>query len=375
MWADLAIKLGVSGLVLLGVLNFAGMQTWLERKQSALMQDRIGANRAYFTVPWWLGGAPVNWLLRKLGGLGILNALADVLKLLTKEDFIPQTADRWLHTLAPLLAVFFAILAFAAIPIGPPVEVWGRVIPLQVADINVGLLVVLALASIGVYGVILAGMVSGSNLATLGGLRASSQMLAYEIALGVSLIGVIMCYATLDLGQVVARQGQLLWGWLPMWGVVVQPLGCVIFMTAALAETKRIPFDLPESEPEIIGYFTEYSGMKFGLFFLSDFVEVVLVAALTTTLFFGGWQVPYLARDGFHFPWGAFVAVSHLAYVGMGIAAFTVKVMAFIWFFMLIRWTLPRFRYDQLMHLGWKILFPLSLANIAVTAVVVVALA
>jgi len=375
MWADLAIKLGVSGLVLLGVLNFAGMQTWLERKQSALMQDRIGANRAYFTVPWWLGGAPVNWLLRKLGGLGILNALADVLKLLTKEDFIPQTADRWLHTLAPLLAVFFAILAFAAIPIGPPLEVWGRVIPLQVADINVGLLVVLALASIGVYGVILAGMVSGSNLATLGGLRASSQMLAYEIALGVSLIGVIMCYATLDLGQVVARQGQLLWGWLPMWGVVVQPLGCVIFMTAALAETKRIPFDLPESEPEIIGYFTEYSGMKFGLFFLSDFVEVVLVAALTTTLFFGGWQVPYLARDGFHFPWGAFVAVSHLAYVGMGIAAFTVKVMAFIWFFMLIRWTLPRFRYDQLMHLGWKILFPLSLANIAVTAVVVVALA
>jgi len=374
MLIDLAIKLGVSGLVLFGVLNFAGMQTWLERKQSALMQDRIGANRAYFTVPWWLGGALVNWVLRKLGGLGILNALADVLKLLTKEDFIPKTADRWLHTLAPLLTVFFAIIAFAAIPIGPPVELWGRIIPLQVADINVGLLVVLALASIGVYGVILAGMVSGSNLATLGGLRASSQMLAYEIALGVSLIGVIMCYATLDLGQLVAQQGQLLWGWLPMWGVILQPLGCLIFMTAALAETKRVPFDLPESEPEIIGYFTEYSGMKFGLFFLSDFVEVVLVAALTTTLFFGGWQVPYLAPDGFHFPWGASVAVSHLAYVGLGVAAFTVKVMAFIWFFMLIRWTLPRFRYDQLMHLGWKVLFPLSLANIAVTALLVVAL-
>ena len=373
MWADLAIKLGVSGLVLFGVLNCAGMQTWLERKQSALMQDRIGANRAYFTVPWWLGGAPVNWLLRKLGGLGILNALADVLKLLTKEDFIPTTADRWLHTLAPLLSVFFALIAFAAIPIGPPVHCWGRTIPLQVADINAGLLVVLALASIGVYGVILAGMVSGSNLATLGGLRASSQMLAYEITLGVSLIGIIMCYETVDLGRMVEQQGQLLWGWLPRWGVFLQPLGCLIFMTAALAETKRVPFDLPESEPEIIGYFTEYSGMKFGLFFLSDFVEVVLVSALTVTLFFGGWQVPYLAPAGFHFPWGGDVAVSHLTYVGLGLVSFTVKVLAFIWFFMLIRWTLPRFRYDQLMHLGWKILFPLSLANIAVTAVAVVA--
>ena len=373
MWADLAIKLGVSGLVLFGVLNFAGMQTWLERKQSALMQDRIGANRAYFTVPWWLGGVPVNWLLRKLGGLGILNALADALKLLTKEDFIPKTADRWLHTVAPLLSVFFALIAFAAIPIGPPVQLWGRTIPLQVADIDAGLLVALALASIGVYGVILAGMVSGSNLATLGGLRASSQMLAYEIALGVSLIGVIMCYETLDLGRMVEQQGQLLWGWLPRWGVVLQPLGCLMFMTAALAETKRVPFDLPESEPEIIGYFTEYSGMKFGLFFLSDFVEVVLVSALTTALFFGGWQVPYLAPDGFHFPWGSDVAVSHLAYVGLGLVSFTVKVLAFIWFFMLIRWTLPRFRYDQLMHLGWKILFPLSLANIVITGLIVVA--
>jgi NADH-quinone oxidoreductase subunit H len=154
--------------------------------------------------------------------------------------------------------------------------------------------------------------------------------------------------------------------------VFLQPVGCLVFMTAALAETKRVPFDLPEAEPEIIGYFTEYTGMKFGLFFLTDFVEVVLVSALTTVLFFGGWQTPYLAADGFHFPWGAFVPVSHLVYVLLGLTAFTVKVVGFIWFFMLIRWTLPRFRYDQLMHLGWKVLFPLSLANIAVTALVIV---
>ncbi|MBI4003963.1 MAG: NADH-quinone oxidoreductase subunit H [Candidatus Omnitrophica bacterium] len=374
MMVELAIKLGVCALVLGGVLNFAGMQTWLERKQSALMQDRIGANRAYFTIPWWLGGLPVNWILRKLGGLGILNAIADILKLLTKEDLIPEKGNRFLHTLAPLLSVFFALMAFCAIPIGPTVHLWGRDIPLQVANVNAGLLFVLALGSIGVYGVILAGMVSGNNLSTLGGLRASSQMISYEIALGISLIGAIIWYGTLDLQLMIERQGTyLLGGWLPHWGVVVQPLGCLIFMTAALAHTKRVPFDLPEAEPEIIGYFTEYSGMKFGLFFLTDFVEVVLVSALTTVLFFGGWQVPYLAPDGFYFPWGAFVPVSHLGYVIWGLVSFTVKVTAFIWFFMLIRWTLPRFRYDQLMHLGWKILFPLSLLNIAATSVIAVA--
>ena len=372
MMADAAVKLGVALLVLFGVLNLAGIQTWVERKQSAIMQDRIGANRAYFSLPWrW--AAPLNWFLRKLGGLGLLHPIADVLKLLTKEDFIPEKGDPFLHTLAPWLSVFFAILAFAAIPIGPPVELFGRTISLQVANINAGLLYVLALASIGIYGVILAGLVSGNNLATLGGLRASSQMLAYEIALGVSLVGAVIWYGTLDLQAMVQAQGRLLWGWLPAWGVVVQPVGCLIFMTAALAETKRVPFDLPEGEPEIIGYFTEYSGMKFGLFFLTDFVEVVLVAALTTTLFFGGWQVPYLSPEGFVFPWGGMIPVSHLAYVGLGLASFTVKVSAFIWLFMLIRWTLPRFRYDQLMRLGWKILFPLSLVNIGVTSLAVVA--
>ena len=356
MMMALFIKLVLAAVVLCGVLNLAGIQTWVERKQSAVMQDRVGANRAVFSLPWgW--AAPINWVLRKLGGLGLLHPLADVIKLLTKEDIVPESGHRVLHWLAPWISVFFALIAFAAIPFGDHLVLGGRRIELQVAQIDAGLLVVLALASIGIYGVILAGMGSGSNLAALGGLRAASQMFAYEIALGVSLIGTVIWYGTLDLQSIIRQQGALFGGWLPAWGVCTQPLGCVLFITAALAETKRVPFDLPEGEPEIIGYFTEYSGMKFGLFFLTDFVETVLVAALTTVLFFGGWQIPWLASD----------AVPQNVMAVLGMLAFTVKVACFLWLFMAIRWTLPRFRYDQLMRLGWKALFPLSLANIGLT--------
>jgi len=358
MAVEILIKLALAGVVLFGVLNLAGLLTWVERKQSAIMQDRIGANRATFALPWaW--AAPLNWVLRKLGGLGLLHPLADVIKLLTKEDFVPATGNRFLHTLAPWLSVVFALVAFSAIPFGDSLALFGRTIDLRVAALDAGMLYVLALASIGIYGVILAGMASGTNLSVLGGLRAGSQMLAYEIALGVSLIGVIVWYGTLDLQEIIRGQGGLWWGWLPAWGVFVQPLGCLIFMTAALAETKRVPFDLPEGEPEIIGYFVEYSGMKFGLFFLTDFVETVLVAALTTVLFFGGWQIPWLAPDAF--------SPNVMALLGVG--AFTLKVAFFLWLFMAVRWTLPRFRYDQLMRLGWKGLFPLSLANIGATSV------
>ena len=356
MLIDVIIKLVLAGVVLFTVLNLAGIQTWMERKQSALMQDRVGANRAYFTLPWrW--AAPINFLLRKLGGLGLLHPLADIIKLLTKEDFTPSTGNRFLHWLAPWLSVFFALVVFAAIPFGDHLELFGRTIPLQVAQLDAGLLYVLALASIGIYGVILAGMASGTNYSVLGGLRAASQMLAYEIALGVSLVGIILWYGTLDLQQIIRAQGGCFWGWIPAWGGFVQPLGCIIFMTAALAETKRIPFDLPEGEPEIIGYFVEYSGMKFGLFFLTDFVETILVAALTTVLFFGGWQIPWLAPNAF--------GPNLMAL--LGVLSFTIKVSCFLWLFMMIRWTLPRFRYDQLMRLGWKGLFPVSLANIGVT--------
>ncbi len=356
MLTDLLIKLALAGLVLFAVLNFAGIQTWVERKQSAIMQDRIGANRASFALPW-VWATPINFVLRKLGGLGLLHPLADVIKLLTKEDFTPQTGNRFLHTLAPWISVFFALIVFAAIPFGDHVELFGHTIDLQVAKLDSGLLYILALASIGIYGVILAGMASGTNLSVIGGLRAASQMLAYEIALGVSLIGVVLWYGSLDLQAIVRAQGAYLWGWLPAWGIVIQPIGCIIFVAAALAETKRIPFDLPEGEPEIIGYFVEYSGMKFGLFFLTDFVETTLVAALTTVLFFGGWQIPWLPANAF--------APNVMAL--LGVLAFTFKVSFFLWFFMAIRWTLPRFRYDQLMGLGWKGLFPISLVNIGLT--------
>jgi NADH-quinone oxidoreductase subunit H len=234
------------------------------------------------------------------------------------------------------------------------------------------LLYVFAMLSLGVYGVILAGFASRNNYAILGGLRATAQIISYEIALGIAVIGVIMVYGTMDLSELVRAQGRMVFGWIPFWGIVAQPVAFVIFLTAALAETKRAPFDLPEGESEIIGYFVEYSGMKFGMFFLTDFMETIMVACLATTLFFGGWQVPFLMPDGFHFPWGATLPVANLVYVLLGMASFSIKVVIFCWVFMQLRWTLPRFRYDQLMSLGWKGLFPIAVANVVVTAVVLV---
>jgi len=353
--SDIVIKLILAGVVFFGVLNLAGLHAWVERKQSALIQDRIGANRA-----------PIFGFTM----LGLFHGIADAVKMFTKEDIIPDKADKVLHTIAPFFSVFFAMVAFAAIPFGDRLIIGDRVIDLQVAKLDVGLLYVFAMLSLGVYGLILAGFASRNNYAILGGLRASAQMISYEIALGISIIGVIMVYGTMDLGDLVRAQGGLVGGWIPFWGIVAQPVAFFIFLTAALAETKRAPFDLPEGESEIIGYFVEYSGMKFGMFLLTDFVETVMVACLATTLFFGGWQVPYLYPDGFHFPWGGELLVSNLVYVLLGVASFTVKVIVFCWLFMQIRWTLPRFRYDQLMSLGWKGLFPIAVVNVIVTAIV-----
>jgi NADH-quinone oxidoreductase subunit H len=351
----LLIKIALAGIVFFAALNLAGFHTWVERKQSALIQDRIGANRAsVFGFRF----------------LGMLHGMADVLKMFTKEDIVPTRADKPLHTLAPFFSVFFALAAFAGIPFGDRLILGSRVIDLQVAKIDAALLYIFAMLSLEAYGVILAGFASGNNYALLGGLRATAQMISYEIALGISLLGVIMVYGTMDLAELVRAQGKLLGGWLPMWGIVTQPVAFFIFVTAALAETKRVPFDLPEGESEIIGYFVEYSGMKFGMFFLTDFLETILVASLSTTLFFGGWQVPYLMPDGFHFPWGATLPVPNIVYVLLGVASFSVKGLIFCFVFMQIRWTLPRFRYDQLMSLGWKGLFPVSVANVFVTAVV-----
>ena len=334
------------------------------------MQDRIGANRAWILFPKWL--FPLNWFLAPLNHLGLFHSLADAMKMFLKEDFTPTNADKFLHTLAPVISVVFALLAFSCIPFGDVWHVAGHDINLQIADINSGLLFVFAMMSLGVYGVILAGFSSGNNFATLGGMRAASQMLSYEITMGISIMGIVITYGTLSLQNIVHAQGGTFFGWLPAWGIFVQPLAFFLFMTAALAETKRVPFDLPEGESEIIGYFVEYSGMKFGMFFLTDLVETVLVACLMTTFFLGGWQTPYLLPDGFHFPWGAFWALPHGIVIFMGVLSFMLKVVFFNWLFMQIRWTLPRFRYDQLMRLGWKILFPASLLNALVTSVIVV---
>jgi len=350
---DLAIKLVLALFVFFGVLNLAALHTWLERKQSAVIQDRIGANRASI----------FGWRL-----MGLFHPLADAIKMFTKEDIVPAGADRVLHTLAPFFSVFFALVAFAAIPFGDRLILGNRIVELQVAKIDVALLYIFAMLSLGVYGVILAGFASRNNYALLGGLRATAQMISYEISLGIAIVGIVMIYGTMDLQELVRHQGKHLGGWIPLWGIVVQPVAFFVFLTAALAETKRVSFDLPEGESEIIGYFVEYSGMKFGMFFLADFLETILVACLAATLFFGGWQVPYLAPDGFHFPWGATLGLSQWTYVLMWVASFSIKVVIFCVLFMQLRWTLPRFRYDQLMRLGWLGLFPISVVNVLVTA-------
>jgi NADH-quinone oxidoreductase subunit H len=237
-------------------------------------------------------------------------------------------------------------------------------------DFNVGLLFILAMLSLGIYGIIISGWSSNNRYTLIGGIRGAAQVISYEVALGLSLIGLIMVYPSLRLSSIVLYQGELLFGFLPKWGIFLQPLGFVIFFFAAFAETKRVPFDLPEGESEIIGFFTEYSGLKWGLFMMVDFMEVIIVSTLLTTLFFGGWQVPWLASDGFHFPWGGELLLSHVVVILLQVAAFNIKVFFFCWLQILIRWTYPRFRYDQLMDFGWKLLVPLSLVNIIGTGII-----
>jgi NADH-quinone oxidoreductase subunit H len=371
---DLAI-VGAKALLVVGmVLNLAGILGWIERKGSALIQDRIGANRAS---------------IFGFAGMGLVNTLiADPLKFLTKEDFIPPKGDRFLHTLAPCMALFPALVTFAVIPFGDVLQFGERVINLQVANINIGILYVFAMGSLGVYGIVIGAWASNNKFSLLGGVRGSAQMISYEIAMGLSVMGVLMVYGTLELQEIARGQGMLLrdlmpsWlaflqpviGWLPGWGIFLQPLAFILFFTAAVAETKRVPFDLPEGESELVaGYHVEYSGGKFLMFFAGEFAEIVTAAGLVTTLFFGGWQVPYLMRDGFHFPWGATLALPHLLVVAMQVGAFTLKVVFFCWLQILLRWSVPRFRYDQVMRLGWKMLLPLALLNVAVTAVWIIA--
>ena len=332
---------------------FAPVLTWVERKQSAIMQDRIGANRAD---------------IMGFTALGLFHAIADAIKMFTKEDFIPQGANRFLHTLSPIIALIPAILTFAVVPFGGQYELWGTKINLVISDLDVGLLFVFAIASIATYGYVIAGWASNNNWSLLGSMRTASQMISYEVTMGLTIVGVLMVYGTLKLTEIGAAQEDFL-----NWGFFLQPVGFFMFLAASIAENKRIPFDAPEAESELVaGYFTEYSGLKFGMFFMSEFIEMVTIGAIVTILFFGAWHIPFLSSATL-LSWLDFLGTNWATLVLMliHIGVFFAKVIFFIWFQMTIRWTLPRFRYDQIMKLGWKILLPLSLANILITGLVI----
>jgi len=361
--------------VVVGAL--APVITWVERKQSAVMQDRIGANRAD------IAGITL---------LGLLHPLADVIKLLTKEDAVPQGANRVLHLVSPVIAAIPAIVAYGVIPFGAVYTFGDTTVNMVVADPDWGILYIFAIASIATYGTVIAGWSSNNNWSLLGGLRASAQMISYEVTMGLSLVGCFMVFQTLKLTDMASAQdttlrlfgfvevlfGVPLWSWLdwvrlPAWGIFYQPLAFVMFLACIMAENKRPPFDLPEGESEIIaGYHLEYSGMRFGLFFMSEFIQVVVIAGLVATIFLGGWAVPYLSKETLIGSVGSVMGVGFATglCVVVHFFAFMAKVMVMIWLQMTLRWSLPRFRYDQVMDLCWKFILPLSIANVLVTGFV-----
>jgi NADH-quinone oxidoreductase subunit H len=325
--------------VLTGVLVTVMYLVLLERKVQAWVQVRLGPMR--------------------VGPHGILQPIADVLKLFIKEDLTPVRADKAVFTLAPIIVLVPAIIAFAVIPFGGTVNFFGKPVSLYVADINVGLLYVVAVASIGIYGIILAGWSSNSKYALLGGLRASAQLISYEVAVTLTFVSVILASGSLSMVKIVEAQNAN-----GVWFAFVQPVALFIYFVGGLAETNRAPFDLPEAEQELVaGFHTEYSGMRFALFFLAEYANMIVVSAVATTLFFGGWLAP-------------FANVAFLKVFGLipGWMWFVVKTFLLLYVFLWIRATLPRYRYDQLMRLGWKVLIPLAIANVIVTAAVKVAL-
>ena len=362
--------LAATAKILFMILGFAmplaSILTWLERRQSAMMQDRLGPNRANI--------GPIRaW--------GITHFLADALKFLFKEDFVPPKAHKFLFMWAPIMAMAPALIVSAIVPFGAPL-CWGHIlekmgaggtcenpVPLQIARLDAGMLFYFAIASLSVYGATLAGWASHNKWAMMGGLRASSQMISYEVTLGMSILGSFLVFGTLEPSAMVAQQTVFfdIHDLSHSWGIFSQPLGFLLFLTAAIAETKRTPFDIPEGEPEIIGYFVEYSGLRFGMFFLGEFLEIVFSSAIIVTVFLGGWHMPdifgmntYLLE---HLPNIGFVLFSMLVWGG--------KVFLFCSFQLLIRWSLPRFRSDQLMRLGWQRLLPISIANVLVTALAI----
>jgi NADH-quinone oxidoreductase subunit H len=360
-----------------------------------------GASPAVLSLAIVAGAVYVVWALERGGDtinlrlFGLLHPAADGLKTIWKEDFIPPNSDKFLHSIAPIISFFPALVVLGVVPFGDTL-CFGmkdghinlgqilRVVPadgvctdgavrLQALDLNVGVLYFFALAGTGIVGAALAGWASDNKFSLLGGLRAASQMVSYEVTLGLTIVGALMVYGTIRLDEMVRWQAA------NTWGIFVQPVAFVLFFAAAVAESKRIPFDLPEGESELVaGYFTEYSGMKFAMFFFSEYVAVVSSSALIATLFLGGWHLPFLDRSGIHIAFGDTVflhqTLSHPVVILLGFLAFVGKTVALCWLQLMIRWTLPRFRYDQLMRLGWRKLLPASLVNILVTGLVILAI-
>jgi NADH-quinone oxidoreductase subunit H len=327
--AQLGLTLFVFGMLLIA----AALMVWSERKLAARLQQRIG--------PYLVGPQ------------GLLQPFADVIKLMFKEELRPRAADPLLFALAPMIAATAAFAAFAVVPFGAETTFFGLLdepMRLQVADVNVAILVIFAIASMSVYGIVLAGWSSNSKYSLLGGLRSSAQMISYELSYGLALAGVLVIANSLSLGDIVGRQSGTWFGVVPRWFLFLQPLGFLIYMTAAIAETNRAPFDFPEAEQELVaGYHTEYSSMSFAMFYLAEYINMVTVAAVATDLYLGGWHGPFLPES-------------------LGWIWFLIKVGAILFFYIWMRWTLPRYRYDQLMHFGWKVLLPLAVVNLLVTA-------
>jgi NADH-quinone oxidoreductase subunit H len=313
----------------------AAYMTWGERKLAAILQDRVGPDRA--------------------GPLGLLQPIADGVKMFMKEEMLPGKSNRFLFILGPCLFMVTACMTGAVIPWGSGITIDGVLYPMQITDINIGLLYLLGVVSIGVYGIMIGGWASNNKYSLLGALRASSQMISYEVAMGLSLIALVMMTGTLSLGEISRQQDA------GLANVVYQPLGFLIFIICAFAETNRAPFDLPECESELVGgYHTEYSSMKLGLFLFAEYINMFISSAVMATLYWGGYNFPFQHELGLE---GNTLAI-------LQTVALFAKIVIFIFIFMWVRWTLPRFRYDQLMHLGWRVLLPLSLANIFITGIV-----
>ena len=339
---DYALESLIKIVIVLGaVITTVAYVVLAERKVSAYIQNRLGPNRV---GPW-----------------GLLQPLADGLKFILKEDVIPNHVNKAVYLIAPAVILVPALMGFAVVPFGDVITLMGHEIELVIANVDIGVLYVLALSYLGVYGVVLGGWASNNKYALMGGIRASAQMISYELSLGLSLIGVLMISGTLRLTDVVNLQASTTYlGFLPGWFLFSQPVACIVFIVSVFAETNRLPFDLPEAEQELVaGYHAEYSSMKFAMFFMAEYAHMITASALIATLFFGGWHLP-----------GLDPADDSLGVSVLKVLVFAVKTAFFLFVFIWVRWTVPRFRYDQVMRLGWKYLLPIALANVFVTGLV-----